>query len=530
MINGMAHSFATVPRLFVLAVLVTSSACASSAPAAPAQPSTTALPVATAPAATPATHPADLINKLRAGGYVIYFRHTKTDFSQKDTVADYDNCAGQRNLTDTGRDQARGIGIAIKALGIPIGRIVASPYCRTRETAELIFGRYERADHYETAKSITKDILSVAPAAGPNTIIVAHGFIMRDIAGVVLEEGDAMIFKPSGPTDQGALARIPSALWTAWAAGSADAPRDVLRTVTEFALPAGKYPHDVAPAADGTVWWTAQSSGELGKFDPRDSSNQMIALGAGSKPHGVIIGPDGAAWITDGGLNALVRVDAKTLAVKTFALPAARADANLNTAAFDARGMLWFTGQSGIYGRLDTQTGALDVWDAPKGRGPYGIASAPDGGIFFASLAGNYIARVDLQSGAATVIEPPTKNQGARRVWLDSKGKVWVSEWNSGQLSVYDPGKQTWQAWKLPGGKAPQTYAVFVDGKDGVWVSDFGNNAITNYAPNRKEWKSYPLPSAAGNVRQLAGRAVETWHEIWGAESGANKLIMIRAE
>ena len=72
------------------------------------------------------------------------------------------------------------------------------------------------------------------------------------------------------------------------------------------------------------------------------------------------------------------------------------------------------------------------------GAKPYDIAAAPDDSVYFASLAGSYIARIDSQTGAAAVIEPPTPNQGARRVWVDSKNKVWVSEWNSGQLSVYD--------------------------------------------------------------------------------------------
>ena len=478
-------------------------------------------------------HPVELVNLLRKGGYVIYVRHTKTDFSQKDTTSNYDDCTHQRNLTDAGREQAKGIGVAFKALGIPVGRVVASPYCRTRETAQLAFGKYERADHYETAKSMTKDLLSAIPADGPNTVIVAHGFIMRDIAHVILEEGDAYIFKPTGPNDQGAIARIPSGFWSDWAAGKTEAPLPVIRTLQEFNLPAGKYPHDVAPNADGTVWWTAQSSGELGLLDPKTGESTLIPLGAGSRPHGVIVGsdgPDGAAWLTDGGLNAIVRVDAKSHAIKVFSLPQDRANANLNTATFDTNGTLWFTGQSGIYGRLNVQTEKLEVWDAPKGAGPYGMAAAPDGSVYFASLAGNYIAHIDTQTGAATVIEPPTPNQGARRVWVDSKNKVWVSEWNSGQISSYDSVKKEWKAWPLPGPKSAQAYAMYVDAKDGAWLSDFANNVIINYSPSRREWTSYPLPSPNANVRQLLGHSVETWREIWGAESGANKLVVIRAE
>ena len=64
----------------------------------------------------------------------------------------------------------------------------------------------------------------------------------------------------------------------------------------------------------------------------------------------------------------------------------------------------------------------MKVWKAPRGRGPYGITATPDGDVYYASLAGNHIARIDKATGEATVIEPPTKGQGARRVWSDSKG------------------------------------------------------------------------------------------------------------
>src|SRR5215468_4737379 len=241
--------------------------------------------------------------------------------------------------------------------------------------------------------------------------------------------------------------------------------------VQYFNVPQGDHPHDVAPAPDGTVWYTGQHDGVLGRLDPNTGQVERIPLGRGSAPHGVIIGPDGAAWVTDGGLNAIVRVDPATREVKTWKLPKDRANANLNTAAFDGRGRIWFTGQSGIYGRLDPKTGEMRVWDAPKGHGPYGITATPKGDIWFVSLAGSYLANADLETGAATVYEPPTRNQGARRVWSDSKGRLWISEWNSGNVSVYDPVGKSWRQWKLPDNK-PQTYAVWVDPDDKVWLSD----------------------------------------------------------
>ena len=295
--------------------------------------------------------------------------------------------------------------------------------------------------------------------------------------------------------------------------------------VRYYPVPQGSHPHDVAPAPDGTVWYTAQARGALGRLDPRTGKTDQIPLGSGSAPHGVIIGPDKAAWVTDGGQNAIVRVNPATRAVKVYPLPKGSRYGNLNTAAFDGKGILWFTGQSGVYGRLDPKTGRLEMYDAPRGWGPYGMTGTPNGDIYFASLAGNYVARIDTATGRAQVIEPPTKGQGARRVWSDSAGRIWVSEWNSGRVSVYDPKTSGWQNWKLPG-DSPRAYAVYVDEMDVVWLTDFASNAIVRFDPKTGAFKSFPSDRRGANVRQLLGRP----GEIWGAESGNDRLVLIEVK
>ena len=292
--------------------------------------------------------------------------------------------------------------------------------------------------------------------------------------------------------------------------------------VRYYPVPKGPHPHDVAPAPDGTVWYTAQAAASLGRLDPAIGRIEVVPLGSGSAPHGVIIGPDDAAWVTDGGLNAVVRVDPKTRSVQVYPLPKSRSYENLNTATFDKNGILWFTGQSGVYGRLDPKTGSVQVFDAPHGVGPYGITTTPGGDVYFASLAGSYIARIDATTGKAFVIKPPTPDQGARRVWSDSKGRIWVSEWNSGQASMYDPKTGEWKSWKLPG-RSPRAYAVYVDERDDVWLTDFGANAIVRFEQKTGTFKSFPSDREGASVRQLAGRP----GEVWGAESGTDRLVVI---
>ncbi len=311
----------------------------------------------------------------------------------------------------------------------------------------------------------------------------------------------------SGP-DVSSASRVPAPAapspTSAATAGSPATTPDISAVkLVEFPVGRGQGPHDVAPAPDGGVWYTAQRSGELGYLDAKTGATRMVKLGAGSAPHGVIVGPDGAPWVTDGGLNAIVRVDPTSKEVKVFALPGP--NVNLNTAAFDRFGILWFTGQSGFFGHLDPKT------------------STPDGRIFYASLANSHIAWIDVKEDVATPIDPPTRGQGARRVWSDSKGQIWVSEWNAGQVGVFYADTAQWREWKIPGAN-PMPYAVYVDDQDIVWLTDFGANAIVRFDPRAETFTSYPHAQPNAAVRQLLGRP----GEVWGAMSGQDKLLLIR--
>jgi streptogramin lyase len=75
----------------------------------------------------------------------------------------------------------------------------------------------------------------------------------------------------------------------------------------------------------------------------------------------VIIGPDGAPWVTEGGQNAIAHVDPADHKVMLFRLPETAAVANLNTCTFDRKGILWFIGQSGFYGRLEIRNRAISL-------------------------------------------------------------------------------------------------------------------------------------------------------------------------
>jgi virginiamycin B lyase len=100
-----------------------------------------------------------------------------------------------------------------------------------------------------------------------------------------------------------------------------------------------------------------------------------------------------------------------------------------------------------------------------------------------------------------------------------------VSEWNAGQVALYDPEDDSWKEWKLPG-SGPQAYAVYVDDQDIVWLSDFGANSLVRFDPTKETFTTFELRSPQAAVRQILGRP----GEIWGAESAVDKLVVIRTD
>lgn len=159
---------------------------------------------------------ADLVDALRGGGYSIYFRHAQTDWSQSDRIekaGDWTSCdpSRVRQLSEAGRETARGVGEAMRALEIPVGRVLASPYCRTVDTVRLMdLGPVEtttdvlnmRAAAYvggrDAVVKTARRLLATPPAAGTNTVVAAHGNVARAATPVYPGEAEAVVFRPDG--------------------------------------------------------------------------------------------------------------------------------------------------------------------------------------------------------------------------------------------------------------------------------------------------------------------------------------------
>ena len=168
--------------------------------------------------------PNALLAELRRGGYVIYFRHTSTDFSQNDAKSRaFDDCSNQRNLTDAGREQARAINTAVGSLNLPIDKVIASPMCRTMETARLAFGKAEPVPAMRGALlpaadpnryAALKQLFATPYPPGANLVIASHGNPFYGVAGPpYLHEGEGAVIRGLGNGSFEVVARIRVGDW-----------------------------------------------------------------------------------------------------------------------------------------------------------------------------------------------------------------------------------------------------------------------------------------------------------------------------
>lgn len=195
-----------------------------------------------APASGAATDLKDLGSSLKAGGYVIVFRHGATDDSQKDAVPfKFDDMSAQRQLNDKGRSTAREIGAALKTLGVPIGEVYTSRLNRAVETGRLIAGKDVTPVDALTDSSAgsasgmanpdggnarvrraVRELVDAAPGPGMNTLAVTHKTNVTDAFGkefADIKEGEALVYKTNAPGPATFVTRVQAAQWTTLAGG-----------------------------------------------------------------------------------------------------------------------------------------------------------------------------------------------------------------------------------------------------------------------------------------------------------------------
>jgi phosphohistidine phosphatase SixA len=163
---------------------------------------------------------------LQRGGLVLVLRHAATDFSRPDEdPVVLSDCRTQRNLDAQGRADSRTIGRGVRRLRLSIETVFASPFCRTKETARLAFGRFrvsrallntidvEHDARWRRQIRAARRLLGTRPAKGLLSVLVTHGSVVGDATGQTLEEGETLVFRPLGSSRFRLLGRILPREW-----------------------------------------------------------------------------------------------------------------------------------------------------------------------------------------------------------------------------------------------------------------------------------------------------------------------------
>ena len=173
--------------------------------------------------------------KLLEGGYILHFRHAERDKwidvqmydalesdvhnngLNQSRLAENDYFKDAVCLNERGMIQAKAMGEHLKNINFPVGYVVSSPSCRSRQTADITFGGYQElhrdlvhdGPYAESRSQRTQKLLDyylkLPIQAGKNTIVSAHNSVIRadmlsnsDDSNLKLEEGGFYVLSKKG--------------------------------------------------------------------------------------------------------------------------------------------------------------------------------------------------------------------------------------------------------------------------------------------------------------------------------------------
>ena len=291
-------------------------------------------------------------------------------------------------------------------------------------------------------------------------------------------------------------------------------------SVAEWDVPTPQFARDPAPAPDGTIYIAVMQGNKIAHFDPRTRKFREWDLPPGARPHGLVVDKQGIVYYTGNGNGTIGRLDPATGKVTEYRAPSGGSP---HTIVQAPDGMLWFTVQDGRVGKLDPRSGNITEF-ATRG-GPYGLAIAKDGAVWFCQLSGDRLGRVDPATGKVTEVEVES-GSGPRRVAASADGSIlWFAFYGSNELVKFDPiAQKIGKAYKLPAGKRGGAYAVTIDGAGNPWVNEFGANTVVHFDAATEKMQVVKLPTPNTGIRKMI---VAADGRLWYMGSHTGKIGVI---
>ena len=170
----------------------------------------------------------------------------------------------------------------------------------------------------------------------------------------------------------------------------------------------------------------------------------------------------------------------------------------------DARGRVWFVGQTADYvAMLDPETGQFTRYDLEKGAGPHNLIVDKSGIVWYAGNTAAHIGRLDPTTKAIRKIAMP--DAGARdphTLIFDPKGDIWFTVQGGGYVGKLTVANGSVQLVKIPG-SGTRPYGIIVDPQGRPWFNEFGTNKIGTVDPATMTLREYDLANAGARGRRI---------------------------
>ena len=268
----------------------------------------------------------------------------------------------------------------------------------------------------------------------------------------------------------------------------------------------GSRPHDPRASRDGSLWYTGQLAGVMGRLDVKTGAFKEYPLKTPhTGPHGAAEDKDGNIWFTGNHVGLIGKLDPKTGAVTEYRIP----DPDVrdpHTLNFDQSGILWFTAQNAnVIGRLDPKTGEIKLIKslAPRSR-PYGLMINGKGIPVVVLFGTNKIATVDPASLAVKEYILPDPASRPRRLAIEDDNTVWYADFSRGFLGRLDLSSGAVKEYPSPSGPKSEPYGM-VFTKGAVWYNESAAkpNTIVRFDPKTEKFQSWAIPGGGDIVRNM---------------------------
>jgi len=292
--------------------------------------------------------------------------------------------------------------------------------------------------------------------------------------------------------------------------------------ITTYDLPDQAAPHDTLLDKVGNVWFSDFQHHFISKLDPRTGkvTRYPVPLSKPGFPTGglmIAMDKDGNIWEAMMGQAQIAKLDMKTENVSIYLAP----DWDKRDTRFtmidalhsNVDGKLWTKTNGGpdaghpnkLY-QFDLATEKFNEVLPPAGKrdiAAYGLVTDLDNNVY--GLDNNpdqrQIWRTNAKTGETTYIDLPLGVGGGRRGHIDSRNRLWFSQFHANRYAVYDPKSGSVAAWEVPVPYAG-AYDVQFDDATYAWGADMSTDLVQRLNVETGEWSSYLLPTSI-NTRHI---------------------------